>query len=160
MIRIYVAAAVLAVALLGWWRYDSVVSERNILKSYLAASQADLENRDNIIKKERADAISANSRAELYATEKRSIENEAKSMRDCIADESCGVRIKWKVNACPNMLDSTTGELRTDGTAEPDTRDFEAWAVDLEESVKQNLLQIKKLQADVKIRADPNSCQP
>jgi len=160
MIRIYVAAAVLAVALLGWWRYDYVVSERDGLKSDLAASRADLENRDNIIRKERADAVSANFRAEAYATEKRTIENEAKSMRDCINNQSCGVRVQWKFKVCPSLPNASSGESRTDGAAEPDTRNLEEWSVGVEESIKLNLLQIEKLQEDIKIRSHPNYCKP
>lgn len=160
MIRLYVAAAVLAIAALGWWRYDSVIAERDGLKTALSMAAEAINQKDGIIEKERSGVAEAATRAEKNLQDKRAIENEAKSMRDCIADKSCGVRVQWKVNACPNLPGSGASRPGSDSSAEPDTRDFETWVVDLEESVKKNLKQIEQQSEDIKIRAAKDYCKP
>lgn len=160
MIKLYAGLAVLAVLVGLWWHYDSVISERDSLKTQLTDSQAALKNKDAVLESERADALSANARAITTQLEKKAIEDEANLMRSCISNESCGVRVKFKFNTCPNIQNATTSGPGADGATESDTRDFQTWVFDTEESIKLNLHQIAKLQQDVLERSKQGACKP
>jgi hypothetical protein len=155
----YLYAVALALLLcLGLYAYieseraDSLKADNKVLMSKVEASEA-------ARKKEQQDAIDANNRAKQTQIEKQVISDEAQKNRDCIANGTCGVRVVFKSAICAGVHETTVGGSSVDGAASQELRDFAQWYVDLEAAIKDNLLQIKKLQEDVAIRSNPNYCQ-
>ncbi len=134
-------------------RVDSLKADNKVLTGKVEASEA-------ARKKEQQDTIDANNRAKQTQIEKQVIEDEAQKNRDCINAGTCGVKFVYQHAACSPMYNASTSGSNANGTASQELRDFASWANDLEAAIKDNLLQIKKLQEDVAIRSNPNYCKP
>jgi hypothetical protein len=134
-------------------RVDSLKADNKVLTGKVEASEA-------ARKKEQQDTIDANNRAKQNQIEKQVIEDEAQKNRDCISAGTCGVRVVFKSAICAGVHNPTTSGSDTNGTASQELRDFAEWDNNLEAAIKDNLLQIKKLQEDVAIRSNPNYCKP
>ena len=134
-------------------RIDTLKTANKELVSKVEASES-------ARKKEQQDAIDANNRAKQTQIEKQVIEDEAQKNRDCIANSTCGVKFVYQHAACSPVHNAGAGGSSVDGAAGQDLRDFASWVNNLEAAIKDNLLQISKLQEDVKVRSNTNYCQP
>lgn len=133
-------------------RVDSLKDKNQVLTDRIEQSEA-------ARKKEQQETIDANNRAKQTQIEKQVIEDEAQKNRDCINAGTCGVKFVYQHAACSAVHNAVTSGSGVDGAAGQDLRDFASWVNDLEAAIKDNLLQIAKLQEDVAIRSNPNYCE-
>lgn len=152
----YLAPAVV-VGLL-WWRYDYVTTENERLKSDLSATTADLEQSQAIIDKERQNAAEVALRAQKFYEDKQHDQTELDSLRACVADKSCGVRVVR--GACPAVpgANSNAGGAEADDAA--DRRQFEQDYFRLVESIKETKRRYGWMQKELIARSAPNYCSP
>ena len=156
----YLYAGILVLIIgLGLFSYSESV-RIDTLKTANKELVSKVEASESARKKEQQDAIDANNRAKQTQIEKQVIEDEAQKNRICIANGTCGVRIMFKPAICADVHETTTSGSSNNGAAGQDLRDFAEWDNNLEAAIKDNLLQISKLQEDVKVRSNPNYCQP
>lgn len=160
MIRLYASLALIAALYLCWWRYDSVVNERNELKNNLALSEQNLKDEKLVTKKERINATAANDRAIASQVKQDEITSQVNDMRKCIDAGTCGVR--WKYQACPRLPgdSATTSEPTIVGADASNRREFEQNYFTLLESIRLTRQRFEDMQNEIKIRADPNYCNP
>jgi len=159
MIRLYASLALIAALSLCWWRYDSVVNERNELKNDLAASQQNLEDAKSVTEKERINVSAANDRAIASQVKQDEITNQVNDMRKCIDAGTCGVR--WKYQACPR-LPSDSAATSEPAIIEADAanrREFEQNYFTLLESIRLTRVDYESLQAELIARSDKDYCK-
>jgi len=147
------------IIVVAWLRYDYIVKDRDQYKTKFENAAANLAiekaNRDT----EKQASIEAAARSNKIQSEKEAIENEAKNMRSCIDNNSCGVRVELKYKVCPSLpTTATSGSMANDD--QPYGGDFQRWINDTRESIKLDALKIKGLQEDLKIRSSPDYCTP
>lgn len=153
--------AVLLIALVSFGVYVHWLSEsRDKYKASSELHEAEAKSANAIIYTERKAAADANERAKQTQIEKKVIEDEAQANKNCIANKSCGVRFVFKSAVCNTVPTPAASGSNIDGGSSQDVGDFAQWYIALEAAIKENLLQIKKLQEDLKVRSDPAYCQP
>lgn len=158
MSRLYATLALFAFVSLAWWQYSSAITDREKYRAELAEYKAELEVANKLIAEKELLLVEANQRATRYLADKREVENEAKANRDCIANNTCGVSVRYKEAICASLSNSVTTKPGTNDSTGTGVGDFARWYVSLEEAIKKNNLKIIALQEDLAIRADPNAC--
>lgn len=157
-IKAYLAAGVIAILGLMYWRYDYVTTQNAKLKSDLSAASAQLEQSQAIINKERQNAAEVALRAQKFYEDKQHDQTELDNLRKCVADKSCGVRVVK--GACPTMPrpNSTAGGAETTDAA--DRRQFEQDYISLVESIKETKSRYNWMQQELITRSHPDYCSP
>jgi hypothetical protein len=158
--KIYAAIAISVVLVFGWYRYDSLVSERDQLAANLKVTEDNLADKTAVLEKERSDALDASARAKQNQLKTEEVTDEVSKLRACIDAGTCGVR--WKYQACPRMPsgDTATGGQSAIAEDAAARRNFESWYFDFLEQIRQTEVLVKALQEDVKIRSNPDYCKP
>lgn len=158
MSRLYATLALLAMIGLAWWQYSSAITDRDKYKADSIRLEAELQVEKDIVKAKELAITEANKRAVRYSEEKKVIENEAKSNRECIAAGTCGVVLRFKSAVCTELHNTTTSRSGTNESSGTDPKDFARWYDTLEEAIKKNELKIVKLQEELSLRSKPNYC--
>jgi hypothetical protein len=121
--RLYLAAGIVAVAGLLWWRYDYVASDREALKTKLEQSESNLVAAKKTIEDERAELLRVNSiltdletkEAEVRYVE-TIVEQEVIKYRDRVVNR-CQLSDEWlsihNRAASGTLGDSGTGEIQS-----------------------------------------------
>lgn len=151
MIRLYIAAAIVAALGLAYWRYDYVVNQNKQLKTQL-------ESVGGILERERLNAQESANLALARQIEAQKNDQELEKLHACIADKSCIPRVRVKATCpVPGTTTSATGSnAASAGFAEIDGQDYYR----LIEAQKKALWMIAGLQAEVAARSNPDFCQP
>jgi ABC-type phosphate transport system auxiliary subunit len=152
MIKLYVAAGLIAALGLAYWRYDYVVTQNNELKTQL-------EGIVGVLNAERKLSQDYANRALARQIEANKKDEELEKLHNCIADKSCVPRVRIK-QACPTVPSSTTGTAGADGAptgfAEISGSDYYR----LVAAQKKAIWMIEGLQAEVEARSKPDFCNP
>lgn len=122
--KLYLAGGIAVVVALGYWRYDYVVSDRDALKTQLAASQQELTKANETIEADRLERIALNKDRSQYLSQLESAKNETKRLQSCIDDKSCVATIRVRVPAsCPAAGEgSATGASTAEAELDPSLR--------------------------------------
>lgn len=151
MIRLYIAAGLIAAAGLAYWRYDYVVTQNNELKTQL-------ESIGGVLDAERKLAQDYANRALARQIEAQKKDEELEKLHNCIADKSCVPRVHIK-SACPAVSSAAASAAGSNAAAaelaEIDGQDY----LNLIEAQKKALWMINGLQAEVAARSHPDFCQ-
>lgn len=163
MIKIYlIVGAVVAAIIAGFlWRLDYLQAKNDELESKVSWYETALKNEKDLNIKQAANLDEANQRAQKNATEKQSILDETKKLRDCVANKSCGYVLRFQPIQVPATSSGDTGKAEP-GINDTSCRfgsDFDAWVVELVESIRLNKQKIESLQADVLVRSNKNYCR-
>lgn len=156
MTRIYIAIGVLIVIGLGAWRYDYLVTSNSDLKRDLSAANANLEQSNSLLIKERQNAAKSALSAKKAYEEKQNDQIELDRLRKCVADKSCGVRVVR--GACPAMPSSTATAGGIEATYAADRGKFEQDYFSLLESIKETKRRYDWMQAELIARSHPDYC--
>lgn len=151
----FLAPVVLIIA--GLWRYDYITTQNERIKADLSAATAELEQSQAIITKERKNATEAALRAQKFYEEKLHDKTELESLRACVADKSCGVRVVR--GACPHVPGSTPNAGGTEAADAADRRQFEQDYFALLESIKETRRLYNWMQRELISRSAPDYCK-
>jgi hypothetical protein len=118
-IKFYIAAGVVALLALAYWRYDYVVKDRDKVTKELKLSQENLaleiESKEKIL----AEALEENANRITYLQQLEHANNEKSRLEKCIADKSCIATIRVRVPAsCPVPAANKEGDTTGASTAE------------------------------------------
>jgi len=151
----YLAPVVLILAAL--WRYDYVTTQNVKLKADLSAANAQLEQSQAIITKERQNAAELALRAQKFYEDKQHDQTELDSLRACVADKSCGVRVVK--GACPSMPRASSNTGGAEAADAADRKQFEQDYFDLLASIKETERRYEWMQAELIARSAPDYCK-
>lgn len=159
-VLLILVSILLVILVAGVGFYSSKNKELQLVKQNISTLEINNFNLTKTLEDERVRVKEADERAKNYLAAKEVIENEAKANRDCIANRTCGIELRWKKAICSDsrMPPPTSGESGTDESTFTNQRNFESWVVDLQESIDDNLIQIKGLQEELVVRSDINYC--
>lgn len=158
MSKLYVSLAFLVLLGLAWWRYTWLETDRDKYKAKAETAEAQLiVNNELLVAKEKL-LTEANERSTKYLADKKVIEDEAKANRECIANRTCGIELRWKTAICTGLSSTTEAGPGINDFTRAGLRDFEEWYINLETAISKNRLKIIALQKDVLIRSNPNYC--
>ena len=156
IIAITVLSCLLGLASYGLYKQ---VKANGALAVEIEAKKAQIKAGEELIAKERAEAVAASNRAKDSQLEANKNAQELEKLRACIADKSCVPRVRIK-SACPAVSSAATSAAGSNAAAtelaEIDGQDY----LNLIEAQKKALWMIKGLQAEVAARSHPDFCQP
>ena len=151
----YLAPVVLIAAAL--WRYDYVTTQNVKLKADLSAANAQLEQSQAIISKDRQNAAEVALRAQKFYEDKQHDQTELDSLRACVADKSCGVRVVK--SACPVVPRTNSNTGGTEAADAADRRQFEQDYFNLLASIKETKRLYDWMQQELIARSAPDYCK-
>jgi hypothetical protein len=128
--KLYLAGGIVVVAGLLWLRYDYVVSDRDALKTQLAASQQEITKANETIEADRLERKALNEDRSEYLAQLESAKNETKRLQTCIDNKSCVATIRVRVpTSCPTAdaggpAGAATAEAELDPTLRQDYYDL------------------------------------
>lgn len=158
-IKAYLAAGVIAILGLMYWRYDYVTTQNTKLKADLTAATDQLAQSQAIITKERQNAAEVDLRAQKFYEQEAKDDDELQKLRACYADMSCWPRVRIKPN-CPSVSGSTPNA----GTPEDVTAELGENAgrtlLLLREQIKETNRLVAGLQSELVARSAPDYCTP
>lgn len=152
----YLAPVVLIAAAL--WRYDYVTTQNANLNRDLSNAKDALEQSENLLAKERQNAAEVALRAQKFYEDKQHDQNELDSLRKCVSDKSCGVRVVK--GACPIMPATSSDTGGAEATYAADRIQFEQDYISLINSIKETKRLYNWMQQELIARSHPNYCQP
>lgn len=150
----FFAPVVLIIA--GLWRYDYITTQNERIKADLSAVTAELEQSQAIITKERQNAAKSALLAEKAYEEKQHDKTELESLRACVADKSCGVRVVR--GACPQVPGSSPNAGGAEAAHAADRAQFEQDYFALLESIKETRRLYNWMQQELIARSAPDYC--
>lgn len=161
MIKLYAAAALIALLTGGWLYHSSVVKERDALASKLSISEQSLKLEKELTVKQNTALVEANVRVTKHLEANQEIENETKKLRACIADKSCGVVVRFKTVEVPRTPSVSTSALEpgTNGPTYGYGSDFEQWYINLLDAIRHNRQQVIALQDELSATRKPGYCK-
>lgn len=148
------------VAIVGllWWRYDYVTDQNAKLKADLSAANEIIVQSEALVAKERQNAAEVALRAQKFYEDKQNDQTELDSLRACVADKSCGVRVVK--GACPVLPRASTDAGGAEANDAADRRQFEQDYFRLVGSIKETKRLYNWMQQELIARAKPDACQP
>ena len=108
---------------------------------------------------ERKNAAESNARQKETENAKKVIEDAYNDKLKCIANNTCGVSIKWKTAICSGLSGSRSSESGSDDRTRSDLADLSRWDASVEKSINKNYQLIKDLQREYAIKSDPSYCK-
>lgn len=156
-VKFYIAAGVVALLALAYWRYDYVTDQNTKLKADLSDTKARLEQSESILIKERQNAAEVALRAQKFYEDKANDDKELDSLRTCVANKSCGVRVVK--GACLAMPSSTSATGGTEATDAADRKQFEQDYFSLVASIKETERRFNWMQQELIARSSPDYCK-
>ena len=150
-------APVVIVGLL-WWRYDYVTTQNVKLKADLSAANELVKQSADLIAKERQNAAEVALRAQKFYEDKQHDQTELDSLRKCVADKSCGVRVVK--GACPIVSGANSNAGGAEAADAADRRQFEQDYFSLIESIKETKRRYDWMQQELIARSAPDYCDP
>lgn len=151
-LQITVAAVLTGVA----WHYQHLIKSNTKLESALELKQDELEQSQAIITKERQNAAEVTLRAQKFYEDKQHDQTELDSLRKCVADKSCGVRVAK--GACPVLSGANSNAGGTEAADAADRRQFEQDYFSLVASIKETKRRYDWMQAELIARSHPDYC--
>lgn len=149
-------APVVIVGLL-WWRYDYVTTQNVKLKADLSAANELVKQSADLIAKERQNAAEVALRAQKFYEDKQHDQTELDSLRKCVADKSCGVRVVK--GACPIVSGANSNTGGTEAADAADRKQFEQDYFNLLASVKETERLYNWMQKELIARSAPDYCK-
>lgn len=150
----FVAAIVGAI-----WHYQHLIVENSKLKTAIESKQAELEQSQAVLIKERQNATETALRAQKFYEQEAKDNEELEKLRACYADKSCWPRVRVKTS-CP----AVSGAASNAGTLEEGTAELGENAgrnlYRLRAGIKESSRMILSLQAELEARSKPDYCQP
>ena len=115
--KLYITLGVLVLIGALWWKYDNMVTTIANQKTAIASSDATIVNLKTSIADAEKRAKESNDRLNDHLTRVKAAEDETERLRNCVADGTCGLRIK---SSCPRVPqtqgESSTGDIYTTDT--------------------------------------------
>lgn len=159
MIRLYASIAAFAIAAGLVWHYNHLIGANKQLRIDLSSKQAELEQSQDLIVKERQIAAEVALRAQNYYEQRAKDDEELEKLRTCYADKSCWPRVRVKTS-CP----AVSGSATSPGTPEESTAELGENAgrdlLRLRAEIKEMTTGYLALQAELTARAAHDYCQP
>lgn len=157
-IRAYIAAGVIAVLGLMYWRYDYVTTQNTKLKADLSTANSQLEQSQAIIAKERQNAAEMALRAQKFYEQEARDNEELEKLRACHADKSCWPRVRVKV-ACPSVSGAASSTGTPEEIAAELGEDSGRTALQLRAEIKETMRLVDALQKELIARSAPDYCK-
>lgn len=156
--KLYLYAGLIAVAGLVYWRYDYVMSKNEQLEIDLANEKLSHQQSVALLEKERQNATEAALRAQQFYQDVEKDNAELEKLRDCVANNTCGVRIAK--GACPKLPNSNANAGGAEAADAADRRELEENYFRLLEEIKLTKSRYEWMQRELIARSDPKYCQP
>lgn len=156
-VKFYLIAVAAVLVAAAYWRYDYVMDRNADLETDLAEAKSSLEQSQAIINKERQNAAEVALRAQKFYEDKQHDQTELDSLRKCVADKSCGVRVVR--GACPTMPSSASASGGAETTDAADRRQFEQDYISLVASIKETKRRYDWMQQELIARSHPDYCK-
>lgn len=119
---------------------------------------SELNSKNAIIETERINAQDAANRQLARIIEEEKRDKEHQKLVSCVADKSCGFKLRFQ--SCPPVSGSaSTGSESTEATAES-YRQFQQWNLDHRELIGRYEARVKELEVELIARSKPDFCQP
>ncbi len=154
----YLAPVVLVVLVgLLWWRYDYIATQNERLKIDLSAANAQIEQSQATIIKERQNAAEVALRAQKFYEQEAKDNEELEKWRACYADKSCWPRVRVKTS-CPSVPNSSTNAGASEESTAELGEDAGRNILRLRAEIKQTMRLVDGLQAELIARSSQNYC--
>lgn len=93
----------------GLWQIKSLSEDKAKLELTVKRQAADLKRADEILNEERAAVLKAQQDRTEYLAQIKEAEDETQKLRSCLADGTCGLRIRATCPTVPKTPGDTTG---------------------------------------------------
>lgn len=154
------AIAALLVAFIAFaMHYDHLKEKVKLQDAEIEQYAIQVNDQKAMIDFERKNAAESNARQKETENAKKVIEDAYNDKLKCIANNTCGVSIKWKTAICSGLSGSSSSESGSDDRTRSDLADLSRWDASVEKSINKNYQLIKDLQREYAIKSDPSYCK-